>query len=138
MLRHLIRLTLSAGAFYFLIPLIPGASFQGNFAHALLAGVLFAIAGWTVEFLAIAASTILTITTLGMALFLLVPVWLFGFWMLPAVALRMVADLIPSVLAFNGWTPAILGGLIMLFIGIITSGDMHIRVRNHHCSKATT
>jgi uncharacterized membrane protein YvlD (DUF360 family) len=132
MLRHLIRLALSASAFYFLIPLIPGAAFHGNFAHALLAGILFAIAGWVVEFFAIAISTILTITTLGMALFLLIPLWLLGFWLIPALALRMVAELMPSVLMFSGWLPAILGGLIMLFIGVITSGDIHVKIRNNN------
>lgn len=137
MLRHLIRLTLSACAFYFLVPLIPGATFHGNFAHALLAGILFAIAGGLVEFLAIAISALLAISTLGMALFLLIPAWLFGFWLLPALALTIVAQLLPSVLTFSGWMPAILGGLIMLFIGVITSGDTHIKVRNNQQFRAT-
>ena len=131
MQRHLFRLLLSAGAFYFLVPLIPGAAFHGNFGHALLAGVLFAVAGWVIEFFAVAISTLLTITTLGMALFFLIPVWLFGFWLIPALALRMVAELMPSVLLFNSWMPAIVGGLIMLFIGVITSGDIHVRIRNN-------
>ncbi len=136
MTRHLMRLALTAGAFYFLFPLIPGAHFEGNFAHALLAGILFAILGWCVEFFAIAVSAILTIGTLGMALILLIPAWLFGFWLLPACALRLVADFMPAVLSFSGWMPAIVGGLIMLFIGVITSGDVHVRVRNNHHAAA--
>lgn len=132
MTRHLMRLILTASAFFFLFPLIPGASFQGNFAHAVLAGILFAVLGWCVEFFAIAISALLTIGTLGMALILLIPAWLFGFWLLPACALRIVADFMPSVLAFNGWMPAIWGGLIMLFIGVVTSGDIHVRVRKNN------
>lgn len=69
MTRHLMRLALTASAFFFLFPLIPGANFHGNFAHA--------------------------------------------------------------ILTFSGWIPAIWGGLIMLFIGVITSGDIHVRVRNN-------
>ena len=129
MRRYLLRLLLIAATFYFLFPMIPGVQFHGSFIHALLAGALFAFIGWIVEVLAIAISAILTIGTLGMALFLLIPAWLFGFWLLPAVALRLVADFMPSTLNFSGWIPAIGGGLIMLIIGIATSGDVHKKVR---------
>jgi hypothetical protein len=93
-----------------------------------LAGALFAFLGWIVEFAAIALSAILTIGTLGMALIVLVPAWLFGFWLLPAVVLRLVADFMPATLTFSGWMPAIGGGLIMLCIGIVTSGDVHKKI----------
>jgi hypothetical protein len=130
MKRYLIRLVLFAVAFYFLFPLLPGVDFHGNFAHALLAGALFAFLGWLFELFAIFASAILTIGTLGMALFLLVPAWIFGFWLLPAVTLKAVASVMPATLQFAGWMPAIYGGLIMLAIGIVTSGDLHMKVRN--------
>jgi hypothetical protein len=68
-------------------------------------------------------SAILAFGTLGLALLFLVPMWLFGFWLLPAVALKLLAGLMPSYLTVSGWTPAILGGLIMLIIGIVTSGN---------------
>ncbi len=129
MTRFLLRLGLSACAFYFLFPLIPGVQFHGSFIHALLAGTLFSILGWIVELLAVALSAFLTITTLGMALIVIIPAWLFGFWLLPAIALRVVADLMPATLAFTGWIPSIVGGLIMLCIGLITGADMHTRVR---------
>jgi len=129
MTRYLIRLVLSAGAFYFLFPMIPGVQFHGNFLYALLSGALFALLGWIVESVAIALSAILAISTLALALFVLVPAWLLGFWLLPAVALRFVADFMPSTLSFSGWTPAIWGGLIMLVIGLITSGGFHKKLK---------
>lgn len=129
MKRYLIRLVLMACAFDFIFPLIPGIQFHGNFAHALGAGVLFALLGWVVESLAIALSAILTIGTLGMALLVLVPAWLIGFWLLPALVLRYVADIMPGSLSFTGWLPAIWGGLLMLLIGVATSGDAHKNVR---------
>lgn len=43
MTKHILRLLLTAAAFYFVFPLIPGVEFHGNFIHALLAGVLFSI-----------------------------------------------------------------------------------------------
>ena len=129
MTRYLLRLVLIASAFYFLFPMIPGVQFHGNFIHALLAGTLFAFLGWIVEIATIAISAILTISTLGVALIVLMPAWLFGFWLLPAVVLRLVADFMPSTVTFSGWMPAIWGGLIMLCIGIATSGDVHKRIR---------
>lgn len=137
MKTYLIRLLLTASAFYFLFPLIPGVQFQGNFIHALLAGALFAFLGWIVEFGAITVSAVLTVTTLGMALIILVPAWLFGFWLLPAVVLRLVADFMPATLTFAGWIPAIWGGLIMLCIGILTSSDAHKRVTSNRHQNAS-
>jgi uncharacterized membrane protein YvlD (DUF360 family) len=136
MQRYLIRLVLSAGALYFLFPMIPGVQFHGNFGYALLAGALFAFLGWIVEAVAIAISTILTIGTLGLALLVLTPAWLLGFWLLPAVALRWVANFMPATLSFSGWLPAIWGGLIMLLIGVATSGEVHKKMRKSHQAHA--
>ncbi|MBX9691800.1 MAG: phage holin family protein [Cyanobacteria bacterium] len=124
MTRYLIRLVLFACAFFFLFPMVAGIQFHGTFWEALGAGVLFAFLGWVVESVAIALTAILTIGSLGMALFVLVPAWLLGFWLLPALVLRYVADIMPNTLSFTGWVPAIWGGLIMLVIGIATSGAM--------------
>lgn len=129
MTRYLIRLVLIASAFYFLFPMIHGVQFHGNFVHALLAGALFAFLGWIVEAIAIALTAILTIGTLGVALLVLIPAWILGFWLLPAVVLKLVADFMPATLTFTGWMPAIWGGLIMLVIGVITSGDVKNKVR---------
>jgi|AGTN01.1.fsa_nt_gi Membrane protein of unknown function. len=136
MTRYLIRLVLIASAFYFLFPMIPGVHFEGNFIYALLAGALFAFLGWIVEFVVIAGSTILTVGTLGLALIVLAPAWIFGFWLLPALVLRLVADVMPSTLSFSGWMPAIWGGLIMLLIGIATSGDVHKKIRRNRNASA--
>jgi uncharacterized membrane protein YvlD (DUF360 family) len=128
MTRYLIRLVLIAGAFYFLLPMIPGVHFNGNFVYALLCGALFAFVGWVVESVAIALTAVLAIATLGLALIVLVPAWLLGFWLLPAVVLKLVADVMPNILVFSGWMPAIWSGLIMLLIGVATSGDVHKKV----------
>jgi uncharacterized membrane protein YvlD (DUF360 family) len=122
-----IRLVLIAGAFYFVLPMIHGIEFHGNFVHALIAGAFFAIVGWACEALAIALSTVLAIGTFGLALIILIPAWLLGFWLLPAIALKVVADMMPSSLTIVGWWPAIWGGLVMLFIGVLTSGKIRNR-----------
>jgi len=128
MIRYIIRLALIAAAFYFLFPMVPGVQFHGNYVHALMAGALFAFLGWIVESVAIAVSAIVAIGTFGLGLILLVPLWLVGFWLLPARVLKIVSDVLPSTLAFSGWMPAIMGGLIMLLIGVLTSGGVHKKI----------
>lgn len=129
MTHYIIRLILIASAIYFIFPMIPGIQFHGNFLHALGAGVLFAFLGWIVESIAIAITAILTIGTFGSALIILLPAWLLGFWLLPALVLISVAGILPSILSFTSWEPAILGGLIMLCIGIATSGHVHDHIK---------
>ncbi len=129
MTPYIIRLLLIASALYFIFPMIPGIQFHGNFLHALAVGVLFAFLGWIIESLAIAITAILTIGTFGSALIILLPAWLLGFWLLPALVLISVAGILPSILSFTGWEPAIWGGLIMLLIGLATSGHIHDHIR---------
>lgn len=129
MTRYMIRLLLISAAFFFVFPMIPGIQFHGNFAHALVVGMLFAFIGWIVESFAIAISALLTLGTLGMALVILIPAWILGFWLLPALALMYVAQLVPGSLSFAGWQPAMWGGLIMLGIGIVTSGNLRERAQ---------
>lgn len=107
--------------FIFVLPLIPGIVFHGNFVAALLLAFFFGICLWLVDLLAMTVSAMLTVGSLGLALLILIPLWIFGFWLLPAVALKLLADFFPSHLTVAGWTPAILGGLVMLFVGVLTS-----------------
>jgi hypothetical protein len=114
-------LLLTALVFTSVLPLIPGIAFHGNFVGALVLAFFFGIFLWLVDLLAMTVSAMLTVGSLGLALLILVPLWIFGFWLLPAVALRLSADFFPNYLTITGWLPAILGGLIMLFIGVLTS-----------------
>lgn len=119
----LIRVTLIALAFYFIFPMIPGIDVHGGFVHVFIGAIMFGIFGWLVEVCAVALSAVLTVTTLGMALLVLIPLWLLGFWLLPAVALKLMAEIMPHTLTINGWIPAIEGGLLMLLIGVLTGGN---------------
>jgi uncharacterized membrane protein YvlD (DUF360 family) len=121
--RILIRILLIAVAFYFIFPMIPGIDVHGGFTHVFIAAALFGLFGWLVEVIAIAVTAVLTVTTLGMALLVLVPLWLLGFWLLPALTLKLMADFMPQTLTIHGWIPAIEGGLLMLLIGVGTGGD---------------
>jgi uncharacterized membrane protein YvlD (DUF360 family) len=120
-MKFILKLVLTALAFTSILPFIHGISFHGNFVSALALAVLFGIMLWLVDLVAVALSAFFTISSLGLALLWLIPLWIFGFWILPAVALKLVSDLMPGYLSIAGWTPAILGGLVMLLIGVLTS-----------------
>lgn len=128
MKRFILRLILVACAFNFILPLIPGFQFKGDFLQAIFVGVMFSVIAWVVEFLAVTISTVMTISTLGLALLLIVPLWIIGFWLLPAVILKLTAEAIPEHLSIVGWLPAILGGLVMLIVGGITSDGSKFRI----------
>jgi uncharacterized membrane protein YvlD (DUF360 family) len=121
MIRFIARLLLTAAVFAFILPMIPGIDFHGNFGAAIVAALVFGILGWLVDLVAKLVTGILTITTLGLGLLVLIPLWILGFWILPAVALRLVADAMPNYVHVHGWIPAIEGGLVMLVLGAVTS-----------------
>lgn len=74
-----------------------------------------------------ALAAYLTIATLGIALLVLIPVWILGFWIMPAVALSLVADFMPQYLSVHGTVSAALGGLFMLVVAMLTGGVTSIR-----------
>ncbi len=122
MKRALLRFLLSAAVFAFVLPLIPGIDFHGNFAIALGAALLFSLVGWLVDLAAVLLSAVFTVSSFGLALLWLIPLWLLGFWLMPAVTLMVIANLMPTHLTVAGWIPAIEGGLVMLILGALTSG----------------
>lgn len=121
MLRLVVRIALSALAFTTLLPMIHGIDFHGNFVTAISLSVMFAIMLWAVERLAIAVSALFAIGTLGLALLVLIPLWIIGYWFLPAVTLMLLAGIMPDHLTVSGWAPAFWAGLVMLAVGMLTS-----------------
>jgi len=121
MIRFIIRTVITAAVFAFILPLIPGIDFHGNFGTAVVAALVFGILGWLVDLVAKLITGVLTVTTLGLALLILIPLWMLGFWILPAIALRLVADAMPHYMHVHGWIPAIEGGFVMLLLGAMTS-----------------
>jgi uncharacterized membrane protein YvlD (DUF360 family) len=120
MIRFLSRLALNALTFIYILPLIPGIQFHGHFLAGVGLALLFSLILWAVEASAVALAALWTVSTLGLALIFIIPLWILGFWILPALALLLVSDILPHTLTVVGWWPAILGGLVLLVIGMIT------------------
>lgn len=121
MTRLLVRILLSALAFLFVLPMIDGIGFHGNFVQAIGLGAFFALVSWLVGRAAAFLSAMLTVGTLGLALLVLVPLWFCAWWLLPMVTLRLVADIMPSYLTVAGWWPAFWGGLVMFLTSALTA-----------------
>jgi len=121
MIRFVVKIVLSALAFIAILPMIPGIDFHGNFMTAVALSIVFGIMLWLVELIAFTIAAVWTVSTVGMALLWLIPLWILGFWLLPACALILVANFMPAYLTVTGWIPAILAGLVMLAIGMVTS-----------------
>lgn len=121
MTRLLLRVVLSALAFLFVLPHIGGIQFHGNFVEAVGIGAGFALLTWLVGRIAAWLSAIFAVGTLGLGLLIVVPLWLFGFWALPGIALKVLADLAPAYLSVPTWGAALVGGLVMFFINLFTA-----------------
>jgi hypothetical protein len=129
MMKLLWRVLLSALAIYFVLPMIDGIQFHGNFAHAIAIGAFFALMLWAVAKAAAWATAVLGVVTLGLGLLVLIPMWIFGWWLLPAFALQLVAYVMPSYLSVSSFGPAVFGGLVMLAVGFL-SGSAKVTVKS--------
>jgi uncharacterized membrane protein YvlD (DUF360 family) len=122
MLKFLLKTIATALAFIYILPALPGIEFKGGFIDAAILAIVFACLLWVVEALAMMIATVWTISTLGLALLILIPLWIFGFWLFPALALELVAFVAPDHLTVHGFLPPILGGLTMMVISMLTGG----------------
>lgn len=120
MLRLILRICLKALAIMYLFPHMKGIQFHGDFATALGLAVFFSLLLSFAEFLAAFASGVLTISTLGLALLVIIPARILFFWLLPTVSLVLISDWFPHLLSLHNWLSAALGGLVLLTIGLVT------------------
>ncbi|MBZ0189707.1 MAG: phage holin family protein [Candidatus Obscuribacterales bacterium] len=119
-MNFLIRLVLLALAFQFVLPMISGISVNGGFLTSMGLALVFSILGVIVSWVAAAITAVLALGTLGLALIVLIPMWILGFWLIPAYVLLLTSSVMPAYLTVTGWIPAIFGGLITLVIGLVT------------------
>ena len=106
MLRYTVATLLSAVCLNFVFGQIPGFSFTGGFGLALLLAALLSTTA--VFFKAVGKAMTLTfnIRTAGRASFVLVPVWLLGIWLVPALELLLTAKFFPQLLSVQGLSAA--------------------------------
>lgn len=116
MSNFVIELLLIAVVFHVILPKIAGASFNGSFWTALVWALVFTFILSLVELAIAFAALAFGLATLGFGFIPVIFAFLLGFWLIPAIALKTMANLFPSVFTFQTWRAAILAGLCILAV----------------------
>ncbi len=122
MIRLLIRIALKALAFMYVLPMIPGIQYHGTFMEAVAIAAVFSVLLRVVEWVVLFFATMWTLATFGLALLVLIPLWIVSFWAFPAVALFAVSAVWPAHLAINGLVPLLEGSFVLLIVSMVTGG----------------
>jgi len=124
MFKFLLKVLLSGLAFCFIFPHINGIEFRGGFGTACFLAICFSLLLKIIELAVTLVGTIMTVASLGLALLVIIPLWICCFWLLPAAALWAVAGIFPDSLVIDGWWPAAQAGLVLLVVSLITGPVM--------------
>ncbi len=129
MQRYFLRLVLITLIFHCIFPLIPGFHYHGSVLHSIPVGVIFTTIGSGFEVFFISLSQ--TFRMRIQKIYLLIPAWFLGFGLFPAILLKCFTQSASPDISFSGWEPAIVGGVLIFCIGIVTGcGDFNIDIRN--------
>ncbi len=131
MIQLLLRTLLIALALFTFFPALAGIKFHGNL---LSAGVL-AVATTAASFLLHIAFDLCErkLTTLirhlklkfAVGLLIMSPVWIFGFFILPGLLLKLLSNLFPELLSVESAGSILAGGVILYLITYMTGGFSH-------------
>ncbi|MBU6455822.1 MAG: hypothetical protein KGS72_28890 [Cyanobacteria bacterium REEB67] len=114
MIKIAFRIALTALIFTFIFPMISGVHFTGEFWPQ---GIAYGLLMAAVAYLFTYVVGLFIVATLGIgAIFVL-----FGFWLIPAIELQILAHFFPQNLAFDSWGSAILAGLLLMVVNIFTT-----------------
>ncbi|MCA9805123.1 MAG: hypothetical protein KC777_24305 [Cyanobacteria bacterium HKST-UBA02] len=100
----------------YLFPKLNGFTFTGKFWPE---GILYALG---LELTALVVNLLVmvaVIVTLGLAIIPLAFFMIFGFWLINAIYLKILAHWFPQHLRIDGWVPAIIAGLILMVVGML-------------------
>lgn len=123
--NFLVSLGINALLITYVFPKLSGFTFTGKFWPN---GVVYAL---VIEIAAVVISLLVSLVvlfTLGLAAIPLAFFMIFGFWLINAIYLKVVAHYMPEHLTIKGWTPAIIAGLIMMVVGMILGDGSMISV----------
>ncbi len=130
MKRKIIGVILSALAFYYVFPMFDGIHMKGGFVTAACLGALFAVISWAAAKLKGLAESLFIMGTLGLGCLIVIPLNVVFFWIMPALALKGLSLVVPAYFTISGWWPAFLGGLVLLFINVLTHTEPTVVVQS--------
>lgn len=115
MIAFLLRSVIIAAIFCFVFPhFAPGVVFHGEFfPEGILWSMAFSVVCNVVVLGLLAGAGALALATGGLALILEFFVFLFGFWLIPALQLQTMAHFFPAQFSVDSWGSAIWASLVM-------------------------
>lgn len=120
MRRFIARILLKALAIMCLFPLLKGLTFHGNFFSACGLAIFFSLLLSFLEMIASVIGGTLTLSTLGIALLVIIPARIIFFWVLPTLTLLLIGKILPNLLTIKNFYAAAIAALILLTISLIT------------------
>ena len=119
-MRFLLTVLLSTAIVCLVFPHVAGVSFAGGILAA--CGFALATAGTAAFMKTVGRALTLTlrITTVLPAVLVLLPVWLLGVWLLPALELKMFAAAFPQAISFQGWGALLSASALLLAPTVLT------------------
>ncbi len=121
MIRILINAVITAAFFCFVCPeFVGGVQFHGDFfPTAILYGAAFSVVSFLVGAGILLAEGAFTLATKGLGLLVLIPLNVFGFWLLPAVQIEAMAHYFPAHFTVSSWGAAIWAGLLLMVVNYL-------------------
>jgi uncharacterized membrane protein YvlD (DUF360 family) len=113
MVRFALRILLSAVMLMYVLPMIPGFHFVGQFwPDAVVYGLLLAVVAWVLSILI----ALFAVMTLGLGTIFII----LGFWLIPAFQLALLSVWFPQHLVIDSFGTAIVAGLVMMLVNAVT------------------
>lgn len=122
MLRIAVNVVLTAVLFCFIFPkFATGVQFHGEFwPEGVIYAAIFTVIAAAVVWVIRAFIKLTAVATLGAALLLTIPAVLLGFWLVPALQLKIFALYFPEHLHVDSWGSAIWGGFLLMIVNYLS------------------
>jgi hypothetical protein len=120
MVRVIIRILLTALAIIYLFPLLPGTEFNGNLFSAFIIAAFFCLLLAFLEVLSTLFAGSLTLSSLGNAILVIIPVRILFFWVLPTLSLLLIVHSFPGLITMHNPIYAAVASLTLLAIALLT------------------
>jgi uncharacterized membrane protein YvlD (DUF360 family) len=117
------KFVLASTALMSLLPLIRGIDVKGTTALLVMALTL-SILIWATDQWTSGMSQAWTDHGSKQCLKKLIPIWLAGFFVVPAILIKVSGSIYPGIINVSGWQPAVFGGLVVLLISLMISRSM--------------
>lgn len=122
MIQFIVRVLLNAALFSFVYPLVAhGVQFHGTFPEAIVFSLAFVVVANIIGLFIGLVTVAVSFVTAGIGLYILIPMLIFGFWLIPALQLQVFAHMFPHAFTVANWGSAIWAGFFLMLVNYMTA-----------------